>query len=260
MFPGFQTFPEGQIIAFALVLLRLSAFVVSWPIFGSNTIPVQVKILLSLTLAVVMAPSVQIQNIDLVKIGDEIIFLSIREIAIGLFLGFLLRFIFFAVQISGEIIGISTGLASAQLFNPMMGNQGNVYEQFYVALATLLVLALNGHHMFIEGISKSFELAPIASIGLNTQAFTSIASLVSETFLIGLKMSAPIMAAMLVVNVTMGLVGRAVPQINVMMTGMQVTIIVGFFIFIITVPMFIEEVNVMLMTMADKVIMAMKVI
>jgi flagellar biosynthesis protein FliR len=260
LFPGFQTFPEGQIIAFALVLMRVIAFIVSWPIFGSNLVSVQVKVLLSITLTMIVFPTVGFQNVNLIQINEQLILLTFREICIGLFLGYLLRFIFFSIQIAGEIMGTSTGLASAQLYNPTMGSQGNVLDQYHLVLATILTLTLNGHHMFIEGLVKSFEMAPVSAVGLNTQAFASISLIVKDTFIMGIKMAAPIMVSMFIINITMGLIGRAVPQMNVMMTGMQVTILAGLFVILVSTPLFVEEVSQLLQIMSEHVFATMKVI
>lgn len=260
MFPGFQQFPEGQIIAFALVFLRVVAFVVAWPIFGTSSVPVQVKVLLAIALSVVLYPTVSFQNVDLIKINDQIIFLAFREIVIGLFLGYLLRFFFFALSIAGEFIGVSTGLASAQLYNPAMGSQSNIYEQFHVMLATLFILAINGHHLFIQGLAQSYDLVPIASVTIKHEGFSTVAAMVKDAFVIGFKMAAPITVAIFLTNLAMGIMGRAVPQLNVMMTSVQVTILVGTFVFFLSLPIYIEELGGLLNVMADKFFLAMRIL
>lgn len=260
MFPGFQSLPEGQIIAFALVFLRVVSFMVSWPIFGTALVPSHVKVLLAVTFSMVVFPSISFQNAAQIKIDDQLVLMVFREACLGVFLGFMLRFIFFAVQVAGEIMGTSTGLAAAQILNPTMGTQGNVLEQYHLALVTLIALTLNGHHMFIEGLAKSFELAPIGAIGFKTEVFSNMALMVRDIFVIGIKMAAPLLVSMFILNLTMGLIGRAVPQMNVLMTGLQVTILVGLFVIIISTPLFVEEVTVLLTTMANKVFATMKVI
>ncbi|GIL17687.1 MAG: hypothetical protein BroJett040_14380 [Oligoflexia bacterium] len=260
MFPGFQQFPEGQIIAFALIFLRIVAFVVAWPIFGTQVVPAQLKVLLAIVLSIVIYPTVSFQNVDLIRISDQIVFLAFREVMIGLFLGYLLRFFFFALSVAGELIGISAGLASAQLFNPAMGAQSNVYEQVHVMLATLFILAMNGHHLFIQGLSQSYELVPIASIAIKHEGFTTVAYLVKDAFLMGFKMAAPVTVAIFLANLAMGIMGRAVPQLNVMMTSMQVTILVGTLVFFLSLPLYVEELTGVLTVVADKFFMTMRVL
>lgn len=260
MFPGLYQFPEGQIVAFALIFLRIMAFVVAWPIFGTQSVPVAIKVLLALVLSMILMPVVGFQNVDLIKIDDHLIFLAAREICIGLSLGFLMRLFFFAISVAGEIISVSMGLASAQLYNPAMGSQSNVVEQFQMMLATLFFLGMNGHHIFIGGLAESFQLVPVASTALKTVGFSGIAPMVQDVFLMGLKMSSPVLVAVFLTNVAMGIVGRAVPQINVLVTGMPVTIMVSFAIMIITVPLFVNEMDSLVVIMADRFFQFMKVL
>ena len=259
MFPGLQTFPEGQIIGFALVMLRILAFVVAWPIFGTAVVPVPVKVLLALLMSMILFPVASLDNVDLLKIDNQIIFLAVRELCIGLALGFLMRMFFFTVSIAGEIISVTMGLASAQLYNPAMGSQGNVVEQFQLMLASLFFLGMNGHHVFIAGLAESFTILPIAATGLKTNGFAGIAPMVQDVFIMGIKMSAPVLVAVFLTNIAMGIVGRAVPQINVLVTGMPVTILVSFGVLFITTPLFVTEMDSLVVVMADQFFQFMKV-
>mgnify|MGYP001182304889 CR=1 FL=1 len=260
MFPAFSQFPEGQIIAFALIFLRVISFVIAMPVLGSGNVPAPVKVLLSLTLAVVIFPVLKFQNVDYIKISDQVIFLALREIFVGLFLGYMVRLFFFAINIAGEIIGVSSGLASAQLFNPAMGTQSSVLEQFYTILATLFFFGLNGHHMFLLGFAMSFELVPIADLAIRTTSFADFAVSFQEILLIGLKLSSPILISILLTNLAMGVLGRAVPQMNIFVTSLQVTFMVSMFVLIVTVPFFVEEMEFLLRNMTEHFMNAMKVI
>lgn len=260
MIPGFPNFPEGQIIVFALIFLRVIAFVVAWPIFGTNQVPVPVKVLLAIVLSIVLFPIVKLQNVDLLNINDQLIFMSVRELFVGLCLGFMLRFFFFSVSIAGEMIGVSSGLSSAQIFNPSIGSQTNVMEQIHWILATLFLLAMNGHHLFIQGLAQSFDLVPISDIAVKYKSFSAISLAVKDAFFIGIKMASPVVVAVFITNLTMGLLGRTVPQINVMMTSFQVTILIAMGVFFIMMPLFVEQMNSMMQVMFEKFFSVMKVI
>jgi flagellar biosynthetic protein FliR len=251
--------PEGQIIAFALVLFRVLAFVVSWPVFGASNVPVPVKVLLSLVLSMIVFPTISFQNVDLIKIDEQIIFLAIRELFLGLAMGFLMRMFFFAISIAGEVISISIGLSSAQIFNPAMGSQSNVVEQLEMMMATLFFLAMNGHHIFIQGMVESFQLAPVAAVAVKSQAFASIVIFVQDVFLAGLRICAPILVAIFLTNIAMGIVGRAVPQINVLVTSMPITLMLGLAVMIVTTPLFVGEMNGLLNLMAERFFQFVKV-
>lgn len=257
---GLYQFPEGQIIAFALVLMRIIAFVVTWPVFGSANVPVTLKVLLALILAMMVFPTLHFENTDLIAMGDQIIMMSAREIFIGFSLGFLMRMFFFAVSVMGEIVSVTMGLSAAQLYNPAMGSQSNVVEQFELILATLFFLSFNGHHIFISGMVQSFTTVPVASMSLNYHAFATIGSAVQEIIVIGLKMSAPVLVAVFMTNIAMGVLGRAVPQINVLVTSMPVTVMLGLVILVITTPLFVSEMGGLVNVMAEHFFQFMKVI
>lgn len=253
MFPGLSLFPEGQIIAFALVFLRAIAFVMSWPVFGVNQIPVQVKILLALVLSVLLFPTLKFVNAEQLMVGNQIIFLAARELFIGLFLGYLMRFFFFAVSIAGELIGLSTGLSSAQMFNPLSGVSSNVMEQFQVILASLILLTLNGHHLFLQSWAQSYQLVPISDFGFSAGALTQVPVLVSEVFLLGIRMAAPVVVSVFLANMALGVLGRAVPQLNIFALSLQVTILLGLIVVFIGMPLFVEDMNGLLTLMGQRV-------
>lgn len=258
--PNLYQFPEGQIVAFALVLLRVIAFFVAWPVFGTAVVPVHVKVLLSVAVSMMMFPTLKFQNPELIKISEEIVTFAAREVALGLVLGFMMRMFFFAVSISGEIISVSTGLSSAQLFNPAMGGTSTVVEQFQLVLATLFFLSINGHHLFITGLASSFTVLPVTQMGFNYKAFSGFAVLGQQTFLMGIKIAAPVMIAVLLANLTMGVLGRAVPQINVLATSLPITILVGLGVLFVTLPLVIFEMNGLLELMAEQFFQIMKVL
>ncbi len=253
-------FPEGQIIAVALIFMRMLAFVIAAPILGVQTVPTSLKILLSLILALVLLPIVKYQHVELIKINEEIILMAMREIAIGLILGFLMKSFFFAISVMGEIISLSMGLSSAQIFNPALGIQSNIIEQFETVIATVLFLSMNGHYLFLSGMADSLNVLPVASLSFRYESFVHMAGLAQEIMLIGIKMAAPVMLAVFLTNVSMGVLGRAVPQINILVTSLSVTVMLGMFILFITMPLTVNEMQGLVNEMSDYFFKYMKVL
>ncbi len=249
---------EAQILLFALVLMRMTAFVVSSAIFGATTVSSQVKILLSITLAVLLYPSVKVGHIDYLVISDDIILLVARELLIGLTLGFITRLFFFVVTITGDLMSISIGLNASQLFNPLLGQNGNTLEQFYAVLGTLVFLAVNGHHMLISALAQSFDVIPVSSLTLNIGVYGEIALFLQSILLMSIKICAPVIVAILVTNLAMGILGRAIPQINVLVTSMPVTIMIGLAVIFICLPLFVVEMNGIMDATAGNLIAVMK--
>src|SRR6202453_3100267 len=191
---------------FALVLVRISSMLVTMPIVGTRTVPNQVKILLSISIAFVLFPFLRTHSELEVAWKDHLLLLIMREAFLGVFMGFLCRMIFMSVEMAGQILSFSIGLSAAQLVNPAFGESSSIMEQFEIVLATLLFLAINGHHMFFEALYRSFELAPIVAIGIKTEAIKSVQVMASEVFNIGVKMAGPMIAVVLFLNIALGVI------------------------------------------------------
>jgi flagellar biosynthetic protein FliR len=229
-------FNDTEILLFFMTLMRISAFCVSWPIFGTEAVSAPVKVLFALTLSLVVFPTLQWQQAQISAVGSDLMLLAVREVAIGLIIGYLARFFFFAFRIAGEMISQALGLSSAQLFNPALGGQSTAIEQFYVGLASLFYLAVNGHHYLIKGLVQSFDMVPVARLSFNVSQFSGLGHMTQEVIEIGLQLSAPVVISILVVNMILGVVGKTVPQLNVLVTSFPVNIMVGFGLMIITLP------------------------
>lgn len=230
-------------MAFFLVLVRMSSFIVSWPVFGSVAVNSPTKILFALSLSLMVFPVVDWSLVQ-GELGDSnMIWLALREAFIGLSFGFLARIFFYAINIAGEIVGASMGIANAQLFNPALGARVTSMEQFHLALATLFFLAINGHHILLSGIVESFNLVPLAGESIAFTGFKKMGFLVQEIMVIGFKLAAPVMVSILFLNIAMGVIGRTVPQINVLITSLPINILVGFVVLIVSVPLFLWKMH-----------------
>jgi flagellar biosynthetic protein FliR len=249
---------EVQMIVFGLILLRMIAFVISSAVLGSPNISAPLKLLLSIVLCVLIYPTVHVVPADLASVTDNLILLSARELMIGVTLGFLTRLFFFTIGMTGELVSISIGLGAAQIFNPLMGNNSNTIEQFYNTLATLIFFAINGHHLLISGIAQSYELIPLAQMKLSVGPYAEIATFAQDMMLMGIKMCAPILAAILVTNLAMGVLGKAVPQINVLVTSLPVTLMLGFVLMFLCIPLIVVEMNGVLDITHTKLMLVMK--
>ena len=234
-------FSETEILFFGLVLVRMTSFVVSWPVFGVETISPQIKVLFATALTLVLFPTMQWDQAQVHAVQGNLILLVAREAFIGVALGYLARFFFFAFRVSGEMVAQAMGLSSAAVFNPSMGGQSTSIEQFYVGLVTLFYLAVNGHHYLIRGLVQSFKWVPAATMSLNVSQFTGIGHMTQEVIELGLRFSAPIVISILVINVVLGVLGKTVPQLNVLVTSFPINILVGFFILLVTLPMLMDQ-------------------
>lgn len=236
-------FNEPQMLLFFLVLIRISTFVVTWPVFGVETVSQHIKILFAFVIAIMVFPTLHFSGTQYSMVKESLIHMAVREAVIGALMGMLGRIFFFVFQIAGELASLAMGLSSAQIFNPTLGGQSTAIEQFHVAFATLFYLAVNGHHLLLAGLVDSFRLVPLTSELLHTSEFKNMSLIISEIVSIGLRLSAPVMISILVVNVVLGIVGKTVPQMNVLVTSFPINILIGFTILILTLPLMMDQVG-----------------
>ena len=253
---------EAQILTFSLILIRMSAFIVSAAIFNSASIAAHLKILMAVVFTlVVFSPTATNEVLVRVKENEnDILLLAGREAIIGISLGFVTRLFFFAVGMAGEIVSISMGLGQAQMFNPMMGSMGNAMEQFDGVIGTLVFLTFNGHHMMIQGVVQSFQSAPLAQMTLQVSTFAEMVYKVQEFFIIGIKIASPILISMTIVQFGIALLSRVVPQINVLVTTASLTVVLGFVIMFISLPLLVMQMSGMLSFSMDEFFKFLKAI
>lgn len=258
-------FNEAEILAFALVFLRTSAFTFTWPVFSIYNVPGYAKILFSLLLAVLLFPVVNRSGLD-PKFSHDIGWLALKEVLTGLCLGFLTRLFFFAISVGGNLVATSAGLANGQLFNPALGAPATTVEQFYAVLATLLFLSLNGHHVFLTGLAQSFDVLPLVSGGTEFASpleqmllrFKDSGLIVQSVVEAGIKISAPVLLAMFLLNVVMGIISRAVPQVNVLMTSMSVNFMAAIMVMFLAIPALVLELDHEIIAFAEQFFRFMK--
>lgn len=251
-------FSDSELLLFFMLLVRMSAFVASWPIFGTETISNQVKILFAVALTMVVFPTLTFTVEQHQAVEQNLILLAMREGAIGLSIGYLGRFFFFAFRIAGEMISQAIGLSAAQMFNPSLGGQATAVEQVYLGLASLFYLGVNGHHFLITGLVSTCENVRIATLSFNTSQFIGIAPMMHEVIELGLKLSAPVVISILVVNLILGVVGKTVPQLNVLVTSFSINILIGFGLMIVTLPMLMDNMGEFLNSSTIKVFQLVK--
>lgn len=230
---------ETEIIIFGLALIRISAFFATWPVFSQFSVPNTVKVLFALSVTFCVFHVIPRAGIDSASLETGLAWLAVKEAFIGILMGFVSRLLFYAVEIGGHMIATSIGLTSATVFNPASGANSTVIEKFYLVLLTLLFLGLNAHHTFLSAMVESFTAIPISPVGIDLAAFNSQKAggeMIQQVTIAGLKMGAPVMVVIFFLNVAMGIVGRAVPQINVLVTSLPVNILAGLVVMIVTLP------------------------
>ncbi|MEW8029534.1 MAG: flagellar biosynthetic protein FliR [Candidatus Thiodiazotropha sp.] len=232
-------FNEAQfntwLAAYLWPMVRISALLVAIPLFSSRQIPARFRLFLMILITLLVAPTLPPQpQADVLSHTGFIILL--QQILIGVLMGFILQMVFGALVFGGQVIAYSMGLGFASMVDPANGVQVPVVSQFYLILATLLFLIFNGHLLSIELIADSFDTMPVAMDGVSRNGLLEVVAWGSRLFTGGMLIALPIVGAMLMVNMGMGVVMRAAPQLNIFSIGFPITMLLGFALIWVTLP------------------------
>lgn len=215
--------------------IRISAMFMAAPIFGAKFIPVRVRLSLALAVAWLVYPV--LPPIPAIEPLSSVGFLiTIQQIAIGLAMGFIMQMVFGAVVIAGQSIAMSMGLGFASAIDPQNGVQVPVVSQFFVVLATLVFLGLNGHLLLIQTLVESFHLFPVALNPWPVDMAWQILRWSSNMFTGALLIALPVVSTLLLVNLAFGIMTRAAPQLNIFAVGFPITILAGFIMLLLSLP------------------------
>jgi flagellar biosynthetic protein FliR len=227
---------------YALVFFRIAGMMTFAPLFGSGRIPRRVKVLITAVLAFTMTGVVAPPAVMPATMWDLTLGIA-GEMMFGLAMGLAMSFTFIAVQWAGEIIGQQMGFNLAAVFDPQFGNQGSLVGDLMYMLALVIFLCLPaelggpGHHALLRGVSESFDALPLLSLGVNMPLLQLLFGLLQSTTTLALQLAAPILVTMLVVDLSLGLIGKTMPQFNIMTTGTTLRSVVGMVVLILGIAL-----------------------
>jgi len=219
---------------FLICLARVGAMVGSIPIFSGGQVPPQLRVGFAFLFSLLAFPVVEsflpTQNLHLL----EIVFLLIQETMLGLMVGFLGQLVFLIAEFAGGVVGYQMGFAAANVFDPTTQRQIPLVSQFQSIFAILLFLALNVHHLFLEAIFASFEMLPPGSLNLSGGAIPLLMEVANHSFVLSIRMIAPILVILILVKLVLGVMSRVFPQLNVFFLSFPINIGISFIVMGIT--------------------------
>lgn len=228
---------NGWLSSLIWPLARILAILASTPLLGSSSIPTQTKLGLAVLLAVLIAPV--LPPLPQIDPGSGIgLIVLMQQIIIGLAMGFSMRIVFSAVEMAGEITGLQMGLGFATFFDPQQSGQVQLVGRFYGLLATLMFLAIDGHLQIIAILAHSFTTLPVGTEGMSTTSFTALVSWGIKIFTLGLHLALPVLTALLITNLALGILTRAAPQLNIFAVGFPLTLGIGLLVMSWALPYF----------------------
>ena len=228
--------------AFLWPFVRIAAMLTAAAVFGTRALPMRLRLMLALALTLVIAP-VAGPMPAVEPVSNESLAIIVHQVVIGAALGFVLRMVFAAFELAGEMIGQLMGLGFASIVDPQNGVQVPVVSQFYILLATLMFLALNGHLLWIEALAESFRVLPVGTMGVPAENFLGLVDFAGAVFGWAVRMALPVVAVLFVVNLAFGVLARTSPQLNIFSVGFPVALIMGLVLLLLTLPALLSKVG-----------------
>ena len=224
---------------------RILAMLAADPFFSNRAVSIRTRGALALLLTVLIAPMLPPMP-AVSPVSPLGILIIIQQVMIGAATGLVMRIMFTGIEMAGHVVGLQMGLGFASFFDPQHGANTEVVAQFFSLMAMLIFLSLNGHLVVIETLAKSFVILPISATPLKLAGLRLLVEAGSEIFMIGLVLSLPVLAALLITNLAMAIMSRAAPQFNLFAVGFAITLSIGMAALYYSLPRFVPQVQMLI--------------
>jgi len=226
---------EGLMLGF----IRTGTALALMPVFGYLAVPVQVKAGLALVLAIILAPTAALH----LAVGPPGVVpfaaAAITEVMVGMIFGMVAMLLMVGAQLAGSVVGIQMGFGVAQVVDPQSGGQISLIGKMQYSLALILFIILDVHHRFLEALAHTFSIIPLGGALFPGDIAFSYGRLTAEVFVVGVKLAAPLIAILFMIQVSLGVMARVMPRMNVFLVGFTVKIGIGMLGLAITLPLFV---------------------
>jgi flagellar biosynthetic protein FliR len=250
--------PLLQLQTFFLIFLRVAAILMSMPIINGNSIPVLFKFGLALSASILLFPLLDLRVFPVLTDVGSFVVGAIGEILLGVIIGMAVNLIFVGLQIAGQLSGYQMGMALAEVIDPADGEQIPLLAQFFQIFAFLIFLTVNAHHWFLRALADSFHLVPPLGFRFSGSLIEQLMRIAGNMFVIAIKVGAPVIAALLLTTIALGLVARTVPQMNVFFVAMPVKIMIGLLFVGFSLPYLSSFLNAVFHKLGDMIFVLLK--
>lgn len=220
---------------FVFPLTRILGLLATTPVFNNAALPVRIRLVMGLAITMALAPALPPPPavaagswLGLAVIGEQLL--------IGAMMGFALRIALAAFDVAGEMIGLQMGLSFATFFDPGNSGMTPVMAQFLGFLTALMFLAMNGHLLALALLAESFVLLPVSTTPFHAAALWSLPSSAAMMFSLGVMLALPLITTLLVTNISLGVLSRVAPTLNLFAVGFPVTLALGFIVLWLILP------------------------
>lgn len=227
----------GALGSYLWPFFRITAMIMVAPIFSSNFVSARARLLIALAASMVIIPTIPTEMPQVAPLSASGLLIIAHQILIGACMGFMLQLLFNAFIVAGQIVAMQMGLGFASMVDPQNGVMVPVISQLYLIMVTLLFVTIDGHLIMIQVINESFTTMPVAASGLVANDFRDLVAQASWMYAAGVIIALPAIGSLMMVNLAFGILSRAAPQISPFTIGFPMTIITGFVIIMVTLPL-----------------------
>lgn len=221
---------------FLLILIRTSGMLVSAPLLSHKGIPSWTKVGFAVFFALVLVPLQQDHAPQppqqLGQVADGVL----REALFGLALGLAMNLVFIGLQLASRIIGVQMGFGMGAVMDPITGVEFGTFDQFYALLVTLVFFTINGHYLVIQTLAETLRAVPPGTFDPFTLKLSGISLLMTGLAVTSVRLAMPVMAALFLADLGLGFVARTVPQVQVLVVGMPIKIVLGIIVLAASLP------------------------
>ncbi|MBN2212162.1 MAG: flagellar biosynthetic protein FliR [Sedimentisphaerales bacterium] len=212
-----------QAPVFVLVLMRVGGVVTAGPLLGLSSIPLRIRVLITLVLALAVYPLVgPVAEPPATWLG--LVVAAGGELILGLSMGFLIKLMITGIQVGAQLVGQQMGLAMARIVNPLTEEDNDVLDQFFVMLVTLIYVLINGHVMLIQALARTFRMVPLLSVEYHKELLAAMVDVLTTSFMLGIRIAGPALAAIFLATLALGFISRTMPQLNILAAGFPIRI------------------------------------
>ncbi len=234
----FINYGAAQLQVFLLLIIRASGLFLAAPVFSNRVIPTQLKLGLIIVLAIVTMPTVSALGFEPATSLAELAALVLRELMVGLLIGFVFQMLFLAAELAGSMAGYQVGLSISSAFDPSTGDDVNAFGRFWILVATLIFMCINGHHLIIRAFSDSYLAIPPGQMQVLGTTAELIMRQSAYVFVLAIKISAPVLVTLILADVALGTVSKVMPTMNIFVVGIPLKIGLGLLVVAMSLPIF----------------------
>ena len=243
-----------------LIFIRIGAMLSFVPFYNSNTIPVLVRLALSLLLTYIIFFNVESYPF---KADDSLMLLFLfgfKEVFVGIIMGFTLNIVFQGISFAGLLVGRDMGLAMSSMFDPVSGDDGNIIATMLSMAAVIVFVLIDGHHFIVQSLSHSFTLIPLGGFAVTESAYLLIVKYSGSIFILAVKIASPIIVAFFLIHLASGIIARVSPSFQVFFVLIPLKIGLGLFLLVLVTPLYIYLFRDLMYEYEDKLYEILKVL